>query len=54
MSGQSSRNVKKGKQHIRGIVHVNVGMDEEWATSKSKRKAHLRNVMSVSTTKKPS
>ena len=36
-----------GKQSITGIIHMIIGATEEWAQSKSKRKQHLKSVMTV-------
>ena len=36
-----------GKQPITGVIHMITGATEEWAQSKSKRKQHLRSVMTV-------
>ena len=35
------------KQPITGVIHMIIGATEEWAQSKSKRKQHLRNVITV-------
>ncbi|KAH1039398.1 hypothetical protein J1N35_041141 [Gossypium stocksii] len=48
-SGQSSRDTNKGKH---GIIHVIIDIDEEWVTSNMKKKAHLRSMMSVSSSKR--
>ncbi|XP_012435397.1 uncharacterized protein LOC105762021 [Gossypium raimondii] len=40
--GQSSCGDPKGKQKVRGTIHVIVGMDEDWESSNAKRKAHMR------------
>ena len=43
-----------GKWPLSGIIHTIVGSMKEWATSRSKRRAHLRSVMTiVETSKKP-
>ena len=36
-----------GKQSITGIIHMITKATEEWAQSKTKRKQHLRSVMTV-------
>ena len=36
-----------GKQPITGVIHMITGATEEWAQSKSKRKQHLRSVMTI-------
>ncbi|KAH1073040.1 hypothetical protein J1N35_025368 [Gossypium stocksii] len=33
--------------NVRGVIHVIIGTDEEWAKSNTKRKTHLRSVTSV-------
>ncbi|KAH1098173.1 hypothetical protein J1N35_015094 [Gossypium stocksii] len=51
--GQSSRGDPKGKQKVRGTIHVTIGMDEKLATSSTKRNARLRGVMSIGSPKIP-
>ena len=43
----TSRSKSAGKQPITGVIHMITGATEEWAQSKSKRKQHLRSVMTV-------
>ncbi|KAH1047403.1 hypothetical protein J1N35_038187 [Gossypium stocksii] len=50
--GQSLHTEDKGKQKVRGTIHVIVGIDEDWTASSAKRKAHLRSVMSVNSPKR--
>ncbi|KAH1031202.1 hypothetical protein J1N35_043376 [Gossypium stocksii] len=51
--GQSSRDDPKGKQNVRGTIHMIVGTNEEWSTSSTKRKAHLNGVMPIGSPKRP-
>ncbi|KAH1030991.1 hypothetical protein J1N35_043165 [Gossypium stocksii] len=50
--GQSSRTKAKGKEKVRGTIHVIIGTNEDWATSNTKRKTHLRSVMFISSPKR--
>lgn len=50
--GQISLTKDKGKQNVRGTIHVIVGTNEDWTTSSVKRKAHLRSVMLVNVPKR--
>lgn len=50
--GQNSRYDPKGKQKVRGTIHVIVAIDEDWADSNVKRRVHMRSVMLVSAPKR--
>ncbi|KAH1082065.1 hypothetical protein J1N35_021826 [Gossypium stocksii] len=52
ISSQGSRGIDKGKQKVRGTIHIIIGTSEEWMTSNTKRKTHLRSVMSISSPKR--
>ncbi|KAH1115523.1 hypothetical protein J1N35_008901 [Gossypium stocksii] len=43
----NTRRDDKGKQPVQGGIDVLIEDNAEWATSNSKRKAHLRSIMSV-------
>ena len=43
----SSGSKSLGKQPITGVIQMITGATEEWAQSKSKRKQHLRSVMTI-------
>ena len=36
-----------GKQPVTGVIHMITGATEKWAQSKSKRKQHLRSMMTI-------
>lgn len=42
----------KGKQKVKGTIHVIVGTNEQWVGYNTKMKAHMRSVMSVNALKK--
>ncbi|KAH1083402.1 hypothetical protein J1N35_023163 [Gossypium stocksii] len=52
MRGQSSRGDPKGKQKVKGFIHVILGTDEEWVGSSTKRKVHMSSVISVNAPKR--
>ena len=49
---QLNRNKSDGKRPILGVIHTIVGSTEDWATSKNKRRAHLRSINTIGTTSK--